>query len=1522
MPRPGGEADKLGNRYEGVWTVGQILEVASDKLRSLTVEPIGDEARGIEFIATGANGTRYFHSVKRQRAGGDWSLRALIEVRGNAGRSILNDLATKLSADRLDECRFVSATGANDLRELCELAARSTDFRDFQNLLQSKRTKEAFEKVVSELGQVDKGAFAVLRRIRPILIDERTLREQVDHSIELLVYRPDRANAAPQSIRLLLADFVLEHLGIEIRKDAIWSFLAEHGYAQRNWAIDRTVHARVDAVNQAYARAVEVELVSGRRIPRPESQAIVKALVQQAGGRGVLLSAPAGVGKSCIVVQAVEAFQAHRIPVLVVRMDRHGDARSPDEIGRQMQLPNSPAVVLAGIANGGRSVLVVDQLDAVSQASGRYPHLWEAFDTLLREAFACEDMRVVVACRDFDLYHDSRLRQLTTEKGIERIQAAPFSVGDVDAILQGSNVDLALINPRQKELLRIPLNLMLFVGGANETERASRFQSTEDLFASYWERKRLAVAQRLDCTPSWTEVIDGLCEHMNQSLTLYAPDAILDEWADTVAAMCTEHVLVRDGDQIRFAHESLFDYVFARRFCSQRKSLSELLRSGEQHLFRRSQVRQILTFQRRFNRAAYLADLRHLLSGEGVRFHIRRLAIAWLGTLLDPADDEWAVIAPLFADDNLKGHLLIATRNSVAWGSLLVENGVISAWLSGSSEELINRGLWYLTFDQLRKLHSAQVAALLQPYVGIDSAWTKRLKGLFQFGNAYQSRAMQELFLKLVDNGAFDDGHERNMDTLWTSLRDAAEKEPTFVIEAICHWLDRRLVAAEPGTDVFAADSYDQSACYVIETAATKVPGEFVAHLLPRALAVIHKSQLAPRPARLIEDAIWRGRSNAEPQDAGDMILDQLVTGLRDLASDSPSDLDALVVTLEPSELDSVAFLLLKAWSANPAEYSDKVVRYLIDDPRRLLVGCLTVGSGDGRAAASRAAIQDCIARCSDSNRLALETAVIGFDFTEDTGRYVGWTERLLLEAFGDNHLSTQGIGRLHELRGKFPKQEVPLPEPRTEMASFVGSPIPAETTAKFTDDQWLDAMRDINWGWDDPLRDHGQGSAVELSRLLQPEAQKNRRRYAALALRMDDDTRPEYCEAILNGICSFDNSSKEARIADEAEFGRLPTQIILSVIQRLHQFPERPCGRAIGAAIECIADRDLTGFDCQMIAYYALEDTNPHDDDWFSRQPDGAQDPGERVHLHGYNSVRGGAARAIAALLAADFSRSDQLLPIVRKLVRDSSCSVRSCAIEALMPLLNEDSIEAVQLFLQACDGGEILFGSHPFESFLHYACVSHYPELRQILQKGLALPWPSARKVAARQICLAGLSNEGAADDAITVCRGTIEERCAAAGIYAFNVAHAKVGGFCRARLVEFFNDGEAEVRAKAGDCFQFVGEELGKYADLIRAYVESPALPSQHDDLIRCLGSTTWQLPDVTLELAQRFIASCGLDAGNVSTAAAGDAPTVAKLVIRLYSQSVDDTTRSRCLDLIDEMERLQFYGVEAELAEHDR
>ena len=50
MPRAGGEADKLGNRYEAIWTVDRLLDLLAGRVVSVIIESLDEGDYSCQFF--------------------------------------------------------------------------------------------------------------------------------------------------------------------------------------------------------------------------------------------------------------------------------------------------------------------------------------------------------------------------------------------------------------------------------------------------------------------------------------------------------------------------------------------------------------------------------------------------------------------------------------------------------------------------------------------------------------------------------------------------------------------------------------------------------------------------------------------------------------------------------------------------------------------------------------------------------------------------------------------------------------------------------------------------------------------------------------------------------------------------------------------------------------------------------------------------------------------------------------------------------------------------------------------------------------------------------------------------------------------------------------------------------------------------------------------------------------------------------------------------------------------------------
>src|SRR3546814_3903222 len=96
---------------------------------------------------------------------------------------------------------------------------------------------------------------------------------------------------------------------------------------------------------------------------------------------------------------------------------------------------------------------------------------------------------------------------------------------------------------------------------------------------------------------------------MSERQELIAPVAALDPFAGSLDLLQRAGLIVARDHRVGFIHESLFDYLHARTFVQERKPLIDFLLASEQTLFRRTQTRQILAFERELEPGRYLTDL-------------------------------------------------------------------------------------------------------------------------------------------------------------------------------------------------------------------------------------------------------------------------------------------------------------------------------------------------------------------------------------------------------------------------------------------------------------------------------------------------------------------------------------------------------------------------------------------------------------------------------------------------------------------------------------------------------------------------------------------------------------------------------------------------------------------------------------------------------------------------------------------------------------------------------------------------
>ena len=940
MPRPGGEADKLGNHYEAVWTVNAVLDVFEGASEAITVEPLGDSSLGVEFYVEGSDGSRQFHSVKRQKSGGDWSIVDLCRPHRDTGRSVLGDLFRKFTSDENVKTCFVSSTGANELRELSEQANKASNVGQFLRARSANLQAKFRDRIVPVCGNDESRAFTFLVNLEVILQSHQQLVRAVERRITSVLYRLDGSPLDPADVRREISEYVVERLGTRLCREQVRDRLRGRGIGTRDWKIDRTLAEAVRRINDSYLATTATELINKTHIVRPIVDEIIRGLGDRSRN-GALVVAPGGFGKSCVIAQCISRLSALGTPLISLRMDAMERCTTSLQLGQQLDLPASPAVVLAGLADNATSVLVVDQLDAMSVVSGRNPDLWMAFSELRDDVRAYPHMKMILACRDFDLEHDHRLRPLSGEEsGYSTHALGKLSNDEIMDSLTAAGVRAFEPSESQLEILGVPFHLLLFLEG----QPGTAFGSVGQLYNAYWERKRRSLRRFLGRAPHWNEVLDALTERMSIDQGLFAPKTVVDEWIEDAQAMVSEHVLVdTDQSRYRFFHESFFDYAYARRFASADHRLVEFLRSTEQHLFRRSQVRQVLDYRREQDFDRYVSDVREILESAAVRFHIKRMVVSGFSRVQRPCLQEWRLLEPYLLRGPLSRYVSRSLHGHSGWFDLLNTTGVFRRWLASEDSVRVDLAIWYLEPPELQERRSAEIAALISPYAQAGSSWEARIKRIMSWRQIHCSREMRSLHIGMIESGAYDDHSETSTNGgFWDQYYGADETCPRFIIDVLRTWFERSVERYDDGVTWSILDNVVQNrsdvGAQLIRASAESDPSYYVDHILSVVVAAIVKTRHVDGDE--LRNRLWPLLSNVGNPDSIDgAILLSLRQALQHLSKHDATSFRNLVTQLLPYPDPILAYLLLSSWKESPQHFADECIEYILHDHRRMNIG-------------------------------------------------------------------------------------------------------------------------------------------------------------------------------------------------------------------------------------------------------------------------------------------------------------------------------------------------------------------------------------------------------------------------------------------------------------------------------------------------------------------------------------------------------------------------------------------------------
>ncbi|QIK58331.1 ATP-binding protein [Dysgonomonas sp. HDW5A] len=173
-----------------------------------------------------------------------------------------------------------------------------------------------------------------------------------------------------------------------------------------------------------------------------------------------LLVGNAGYGKSVVLKDLFVLLKEKRIPTLGIKVDKILNISSIKDIEAELNITNGiiPTFRRIGIDNE-LVVLLIDQIDALSQSLSSSRHAINSYDRLIKQLEVYPNIRIIISCRNYDLDYDPILRSYKEKK---IFHMSLLEMQQVDSVLSTIGINIDERQTRLKEFLRIPLHLNLF----------------------------------------------------------------------------------------------------------------------------------------------------------------------------------------------------------------------------------------------------------------------------------------------------------------------------------------------------------------------------------------------------------------------------------------------------------------------------------------------------------------------------------------------------------------------------------------------------------------------------------------------------------------------------------------------------------------------------------------------------------------------------------------------------------------------------------------------------------------------------------------------------------------------------------------------------------------------------------------------------------------------------------------------------------------------------------------------------
>ena len=1123
MALKGGSADKAGNVYESYWAVEEMCRILLDKENSSSIyfEKPDEIKDGYEYIVTKGE-KNYCTQVKNYDI--EWTISNLYRKR------ILHNFIKRIDEDKNAICVFLSSSNT----ELDEIIARAIKAENkstfFNSMITSEKTKDIISKLREKITSIkfankditsedfqyklDDYIFDFLRRIETRVKDNNTLKKDIIDLINCIFKSPTSDDIFSSLFR-----FSQERYNEKFTKLDLIRYLQEDkGFVFNDYNLNSQLLTKLEDYNNNFINSTS-SFYRKYKIERTEIFDIFNKINSSDNKKYFFVLGSAGCGKSIILKEVDNLLKDNGYTIIPIDIRIFDNFNNCEELGQYIYNERiSPVDLLANIAQDKPALIILDQLDSLSSVSGRSVNKWLVINQLLQQVNKYTNIKVLIACRDFDLSKDLRLKDFIqlNEDFVEKFFINDLSNEVVTDTLVNLGVNTNRINAKSLKLFSIPLHLQMLCAVSENTDITNlNYENKIELYNAFWDSKCTIIGDE-----AWYSLINLLVTYLNNKKILTAPHCIFDRYKTNLNRLLSEGVFCQNGQNISFFHETFYDYCFARTLAANtEKSLYDFILTSDQSLFIRSNVRQALEYLRIADTRRYLFELKRILNSENIRVHIRTLILDVLLNFENLTNDEINIL--ITVQGTIKNAILNKYEYKEAEFLIQYNTGELLENLIDIENENFNQAAELLTMfaDKytekidliINQLNDTNLTKIM--LIGYPNTLSRFLFSSY----LYKNTRLYNILKSLLQNNSISIkslfGH------LQYVMKDFIQTEQVFELYGI---LLNKIIQ-----EILSGNNRNDSSLYInnIKKYITKYPEKFIEIDFKYLLNGIKNSQTYTHNDLIYDKLLYHRIYGYE-----DNICKVFSIALNALAKQEPTSYWNFIEKYKYSEYETILFLILKSLYYLPLDYSDQIVEYIINNPH-----IYNVGYSSNHNYLIMHLLNKFTQNCNENLFEKLIKTILNYRNKDEYEYFKNLKKQKHFEYSPIDHVQVKlldsldkkrllkypaAILKLLELQRKF-KTTTFLKEPSGIEGGLVVSPIPKEKALKMTLEQWKNAIykHKTNHSSFSPC----SGGAFELSNVMEDIISQEPLKFLHFIYELDiNKTSLYYINAILRGLSNL----------------------------------------------------------------------------------------------------------------------------------------------------------------------------------------------------------------------------------------------------------------------------------------------------------------------------------------------------------------------------------------------------------------